>query len=95
MHVPCTAHNSVEKFHNGTEDNIVLYISAGPDCALNRDYVEKMRGSFERGATPPDFPVNAGKKEMQCCRDTSLIKRKLGLMGGFGGRLYENSCLPT
>ena len=49
----------MEKVHNGKKDNAVVYIPAGPDCTLNRAYLEKMKESFGRGTTPPDL-VNYG-----------------------------------
>ena len=45
----------MEKVHNGSKNNTVVYIPAGPDCALNRAYSDKMRKRFELGATPPDL----------------------------------------
>ena len=45
----------MEKVHNGRENNTVVYIPAGPDCAMNRAYSDKMRKRFELGATPPDL----------------------------------------
>ena len=41
--------------HNGSKTNSVLYISAGPDCPVNRLYVERMRFRFLSGLAPPDF----------------------------------------
>jgi len=42
----------------GEEPNCVLYIPAGADCKINRDYLRKMRHSFILGTSPPDFPEN-------------------------------------
>ena len=50
-----TYHCSVEPVHEGNENNIVVYIPAGPDCPLNRAYLRHMNQRFERGARPPDF----------------------------------------
>ncbi len=50
--------HSVESEHRGREHSSVLYIPAGPDCAINRDYLRRARHAFALGASPPDFPKN-------------------------------------
>ena len=45
----------MEPAHNGKETNTVLYIPVGPDCPINRLYVERMRFQFLSGFSPPDF----------------------------------------
>ena len=32
-----------------------MYVPAGPDCPLNRSYLQNMRPRFESGTRPPDF----------------------------------------
>ena len=51
----CDGVHAVEEFHNGDEEGIVFYIPSGPDCPINRKYLEKLRESFFHGKTPPDF----------------------------------------
>ena len=46
---------SVEPVHSGTSTNSVLYIPVGPDCPINRLYVERAKFLFRRGLGPPDF----------------------------------------
>ncbi len=48
----------MEKHHGGRDASSVFYIPAGPDCAINRAYLRRMRHAFALGQTPPDFPVN-------------------------------------
>ena len=48
----------MESEHSGREHSSVLYIPAGPDCRINRDYLRRLRHAFAQGDTPPDFPVN-------------------------------------
>jgi hypothetical protein len=60
----------VEDLHSGSEDNSVMYIPVGPNCALNRVYVNRIRFHFERGVTPPDF-TNFSEKEP---RDEGIFK---------------------
>jgi len=45
----------VESAHLGREPNVVIYIPCGPDCPVNRLYVERSRMLFRRGLGPPDF----------------------------------------
>lgn len=47
--------HSVEAMHNGRTTNTVLYIPVGPDCPINRLYVERMKFHFLSGLSPPDF----------------------------------------
>jgi len=47
--------HSVEPIHNGKTTNTVLYIPVGPDCPINRLYVERMKYQFLSGLSPPDF----------------------------------------
>ena len=54
---------SVEDFHHGEETNTVLYIPAGPDCAINRSYIEKAKECFLDGKRPPDFDRNCKASE--------------------------------
>ena len=49
---------SVEDEHTGKNVNTVLYIPAGPECPLNRLYVERAKYCFLNGLTPPDFHMN-------------------------------------
>lgn len=56
-------HFSVEPKHEGREVNAVMYIPVGPDCPLNRVYVERMRFLFKKGLSPPDF-TNLPEKEV-------------------------------
>ena len=46
---------SVEKFHQGTADNSVLYIPAAPSCDANLAYLERARKRFEEKLCPPEF----------------------------------------
>ena len=48
----------VEPVHNGKTTNTVLYIPVGPDCPINRLYVERMKFQFLSGLSPPDFNQN-------------------------------------
>ncbi len=48
----------MESEHGGREHSSVFYIPAGPDCAINRDYLRRMRHAFALGESPPDFPKN-------------------------------------
>ena len=48
----------MESQHTGKEHSTVLYIPAGPDCRINRDYLRRMRHTFLEGKSPPDFPPN-------------------------------------
>ena len=36
----------------------MLYIPVGPDCPVNRLYVERMKFRFLSGLAPPDFETN-------------------------------------
>ncbi len=45
----------VESEHRGRDTNVVLYIPVGPDCPVNRLYVERARLLFMKGLRPPDF----------------------------------------
>ena len=47
--------HAVEPSHDGTKTNTVMYIPAGPDCPLNRMYIEKAKLCFQSGSIPPDF----------------------------------------
>ena len=42
----------------GKDINTVMYIPAGPECPLNRLYVERAKHCFLNGLTPPDFHMN-------------------------------------
>ena len=75
---------SVEDRHNGKETNSVLYIPVGPDCPLNRLYVERMRFRFSSGLAPPDFekkPEN--EKEFTNRASSSDLSREGKIMMGF------------
>ena len=48
--------HSVESMNSSPEYNSVLYIPAGPDCPINRNYARRLRHSLITGDTPPDFP---------------------------------------
>ena len=48
----------MEREHKGSEYSSVFYIPSGPDCAINRDYLRRMRHTFMLGQSPPDFPTN-------------------------------------
>ncbi len=50
--------HSVESEHRGREHSSVFYIPAGPECAINRDYLRRMRHTMATGGSPPDFPRN-------------------------------------
>ena len=54
---------SVEEQHDGKETNSVLYIPVGPDCPLNRGYLEKAKENFLAGENPPDFQSSCGSLE--------------------------------
>ena len=45
----------MEEIHQGKETNTVLYIPVGPDCLINRRYIEKAKGCFLNGKCAPDF----------------------------------------
>ena len=62
---------SVEDRHNGKETNSVLYIPVGPECTLNRLYVERMRFRFHWGLAPPDFE-NKPENEKEFINRASL-----------------------
>ena len=47
--------HAVEPSHDGTKTNTVMYIPTGPDCPLNRMYIEKAKLCFQSGSIPPDF----------------------------------------
>jgi len=51
----CDLIHSVEEYHSGEETNTVLYIPTGPDCPINRSYVERTKACFTSGKCPPDF----------------------------------------
>ena len=57
--------HSVESEHQGNSHNSVLYIPAGPDCPINRDYLRRMRHTFVLSHSPPDFPVNNYEKDFK------------------------------
>jgi len=59
----CDIIHCVEDFHHGEETNTVLYIPAGPDCAINRSYIEKAKECFLDGKKPPDFDRNCKASE--------------------------------
>ena len=54
---------SVEEKHDGKDANSVLYIPVGPDCPLNRAYLEKAKENFLAGENPPDFQSSLGSLE--------------------------------
>ena len=49
----------VEPIHRGKETNAVLYIPVGPDCPINRLYVERAKMCFLIGSSPPDFHLDS------------------------------------
>ena len=46
----------MESMNSSPDYNSVLYIPAGPDCPINRNYARRLRHSLITGDTPPDFP---------------------------------------
>ena len=82
---------SVEPVHNGKATNTVLYIPVGPDCPINRLYVERMKFQFLSGLSPPDFE---GKPENEKCfkgRASFLDLSSEGMkMMGFQASHYLN-----
>lgn len=48
----------MEAEHRGKVPSSVFYIPTGPKCGVNMEYLERMRGTFLSGKTPPDFPLN-------------------------------------
>ena len=63
----------MEKVHDGEENNTVVYIPAGPDCAMNRAYSNKMRKRFEVGATPPDLESYGNTGTVTLCSLAPLV----------------------
>jgi len=51
--------HAVESKHEGKQTNSVLYIPVGPECPINRLYVERAKWCFKFGDSPPDFHTNA------------------------------------
>ena len=49
----------VESIHRGKETSAVLYIPVGPDCPINRLYVERAKMCFLTGNSPPDFHLDS------------------------------------
>ncbi len=47
----------MERCHKGSSTNTVLYIPVGPECPLNRLYVQRARNLFKKGLGPPDFSL--------------------------------------
>ena len=45
----------VESKNCSANTNSVMYIPVGPDCPMNRMYVERMRFLFKSGQGPDDF----------------------------------------
>ena len=67
----------MEKVHNGRENNTVVYIPAGPDCAMNRAYSDKMRKRFEEGITPPDLESYGSTGRVTLCSSAQFVARNL------------------
>ena len=74
---------SVEDRHNGKETNSVLYIPVGPDCPLNRLYIERMLFRFLSGLAPPDFEKKPEieKKYINRARLSDLSREGRKMMG--------------
>ena len=75
---------SVESVHNGNETNSVLYIPVGPDCPVNRLYVERMKFRFLSGLAPPDFEAKPENEKTFIGRASlSELSSKGKIMMGF------------
>merc|ERR1711962_1325647 len=68
----CDLIHSVEEIHQGKKTNAVLYIPVGPDCPINRKYVEKAKECFLNGECPPDF--SNGISFESDCEDRANLK---------------------
>lgn len=55
--------HAVEEWNSSASVNSVLYIPAGPDCPLNREYLRRLRLSLAGRQSPPDFPSSDREKE--------------------------------
>ncbi|KAI0032542.1 hypothetical protein K488DRAFT_78436 [Vararia minispora EC-137] len=53
----CDLVHDVEREHEGIHDSAVMYIPAVPTTVQNLEYLTRQRDTFERGVTPPDFPL--------------------------------------
>ena len=74
----------MESAHNGKETNSVLYIPVGPDCPVNRLYVERMRFRFLSGLAPPDFEAKPENEKTFIDRASlSTLSSKGKIMMGF------------
>ena len=84
---------SVESGHLGKNPNAVMYVPVGPECPLNRLYVERSRWLFRKGLAPQDFQREPEKEVNFEGRATwkdlnEEAKRQLGE----NKELYEERC---
>ena len=64
----------VEDEHFGQDVNTVMYIPAGPECPLNRLYVERAKNCFENGLSPPDFHMNRKANMEKDFKDRATVE---------------------
>jgi len=48
--------HQLEEWNTSSTFNSVLYLSAGPDCPRNRNYLRRLRHALITRSSPPDFP---------------------------------------